>query len=131
MGAPTDIHVEAVLAGAAPATAANYGFVYTNTTDSVLELVSATERHETAGNDAGAVTLAIGKAASGIAKGSATAMTGTVSLKATADTAQTLEPSATDASRRLEIGSSICLTLVGTPTTLAGLLVQLRFRTFQ
>jgi hypothetical protein len=127
---PLDKVIPFALPGTQPATAGNYGGVFTNVTDQILELVTGEARHETAGNDVGAVTLKIGKAATGVAKGSATDMTGTINLKGTADTRQTLAPSATLANRLLNPGETAFLILTGTPTAVAGLSGTLLFRPF-
>lgn len=124
---PNDIYVPYNLPGTQPATASNWGAVFRNNTDQVLELVDADERHETAGNDAGAVSCVLSKAPSGTAKGSATAMTASVNLKGTADTKQTLAPVATNA-RFLLPGETMFAILTGTPTSLAGVSIAAYLR---
>lgn len=116
------IPVTAVLAGAAPATAANYGRFFT--ADRKYRVEKITEIHRTAGNDAGAVTLAVGKASGTTADGSATTcMTGTFDLKGTAETLQTATLTATKADLILAAGDRLCLVDSGTPTTVADLCV--------
>lgn len=121
---PFTIHTN--LAGAAPATAANFGYFWR--APFPVELESITERHSTAGNDAGAVTMVVAKGASGTAIGSATAVqTSTFNLKGTADTEQTIVPDAGSA-RQLSAGDWLGLKLTGTPTSLAGVAVTIRAR---
>lgn len=125
---PVEQEVPFSLPGTLPATAANYGFIFTNPFDIALELIGGFERHETLGTDGGAVTLAIHKAASGTAKGSSTAMSDTVNLKGTVDTNQSIVPHATFTNRILLPGESVLLKLAGTPTSVAGLCGTLLFR---
>lgn len=109
--------------GAAPATAANYGIFYTHTQADPVRVEFITGRHETAGNDAGAVTLAIHKVASAAAKSAgATVHSSTYNLKGTADTNASLAVLTTSAAV-LNQGDSLAAILTGTPTTIAGLCV--------
>ncbi len=124
---PLDKVVPFALPGATPATAANWGAVFRNNTDQLLELIAADERHETAGSDASAVTIKLAKAASATAKGSATDMTTTANLKAAADTLQSMPP-VTTAGRFLAPGETVFAILTGTPTALAGVSGSMLFR---
>lgn len=82
---------------------------------------SIVARIDTAGTDAGAVTGAIKKAASGTAVASGTALhTGTIDLKGTAATNQTLTLSATATDLELSAGDCIGFDLTGTPTAAVG-----------
>jgi len=112
------------LPGTQPATAANFGCVFF-IADAAYELVSVRERHSTAGNDAGAVTAMVTKVPSGTASGSGTNMLSAgISLKATADTNQSGSLSATAANTRLADGDGVAIVLTGTPTAVAGLVVE-------
>ena len=53
---PTRVTKSFTLPGILPATAGNWGVMFW-TADAAYELVSCSERHATAGNDAGAVTV--------------------------------------------------------------------------
>lgn len=125
---PIEQAVPFALPGTQPATAANWGFIFTNPFDVALELIGGFERHETLGTDVGAVTMAIHKAPSATAKASSTAMSGTVNLKAANDTNQAIVPDATFTNRVLNPGESILLKLAGTPTSVAGVSGALLFR---
>lgn len=114
--------VEAILPGAQPQTAANYGIFWT--APFACQVLAAQERHETAGNDAGAVTLGIKKVPSGTAKAAGVDVMGnTFNLKGTADTNQDATLNGTAANLLLAAGDSLALILTGTPTTLAGVAV--------
>jgi type IV secretory pathway VirB10-like protein len=83
------------------------------------------ERHATAGNDAGAVTTMLKKVPSGTAAGSGTDMLASgINLKATANTNQSGTLHATQANYQLAAGDGLACVLTGTPTTLAGMVVE-------
>ena len=112
------------LDGAAPATAGNFGTPFF-IADDAYELVSVRERHTTAGADAGAVTVMLKKVPSGTAPGSGTDMLSAgINLKATANTNQSGSLSATVANIRLAATDSVAAVLTGTPTSLAGVIIQ-------
>lgn len=78
-------------------------------------------RVEVAGNDAGAVTAVIKKAASGTAIASGTALhSGTFNLKGTAATNQTLTLSATSSDLDIPAGTSIGVDFTGVLTLATG-----------
>ena len=92
-------------------------------------LVSVTERHQTAGNDAGSVTLMVKKTPSGTAKASGTdCLSAGISLKATADTNQTGTLHGTPANYTFAAGDAASLVLTGTPTAVDGVSVTCKFR---
>lgn len=86
-----------------------------------FELVSVIERHQTAGNDAGAVTLMVKKVPSGTAKSAGTDMLSAgINLKAAADTNQAGALHGTLANIQGVAGDSIALVSSGTLTALDG-----------
>jgi hypothetical protein len=115
------------LNGAEPATAANYG-VFWNV-DKQCELIEIRYSHQTAGTDAGAVTLDIEKLTgtqaldAGVVMGSATH-----NLKSTADTVVVVSATTTHANRVLDVGDRVALKDAGTLTDVAGLCVTLVFK---
>jgi hypothetical protein len=83
-------------------------------------------RVEVAGTDAGAVTLAVKKAASGTDIASGTALhSSTADLKGTVDTNQTLTLSATSSDLDIAIGTAIGVDLTGTMTAARGVVTVL------
>jgi len=93
------------------------------------EVIKITERHETAGSDAGAVTLQLVKVPSGTAPASGlSVMSATLSLKTTANTnqfgaiSQVITSSVAD--RVLVAGDSLALVSSGTLTALVGVTVS-------
>jgi hypothetical protein len=138
---PRRVHAEAVLSGAVPQTAANYGVFFIAdspatqvdisalATDAVYELISVRERHEVIGSDAGAVTVMVKKVPSGTAPAAGTDMLSAgISLKAAANTVQAGALSATPANLRLAPGDSIALVSTGVLTAVAGLFVICELR---
>lgn len=110
--------------GSDAATAGNYTapFFIANRSYEVIEV---RERHETAGSDAGAVTVMLKKVPSGTAPGSGTNMlTAGINLKATADTNQSGSITATVANRRLARGDAMSLVTTGVLTAVAGVTVE-------
>lgn len=82
---------------------------------------SITARVDTAGTDAGAVTAIIRNVGSGTALASGTAVhTGSINLKGTAATNQTLTLDTTDAAIKLESGESLAIDFTGVLTAAAG-----------
>lgn len=120
-GANITKDVSFFLAGAAPATAANFGVVF-YIAPRAQQLVSFRERHSTAGNDAGAVTGMLKKVPSGTAAGSGTDMLASgINLKGTADTNASGTVHTTIANIQLAAGDGLAFVLTGTPTALADL----------
>lgn len=121
---PLYVTKEFRLDGTAPATAGNHGTVFF-VANAAYEVVSVRERHATAGNDAGAVTTMLKKVPSGTAAASGTDMLSAgISLKATANTNQSGTLHATQANYQLADGEGLACVLTGTPTTLAGMVVE-------
>ena len=84
-------------------------------------VMAITARVEVAGTDAGAVTAAIKKAASGTAIASGTALhSGTINLKGTAATNQTLTLSTTSTDLDIAAGTAIGIDFTGTLTAATG-----------
>lgn len=108
------------LPGTQPATAANFGCImFTAPVACIVTTVK--ERHSTAGNDAGAVTVMLKKVPSGTAAGSGTdCLSAGISCKATADTNQSGTLHGTPANYTMAAGDSLAVVLTGTPTALAG-----------
>lgn len=80
-----------------------------------------TARVETAGTDAGAVTAAVKKAASGTAIASGTALhASTINLKGTAATNQSLTLSTTDSDLDIDAGAAIGIDFTGVLTAATG-----------
>jgi hypothetical protein len=116
------------LDGTAPATAGNFGTVFFIANEA-YEVVAVRERHATAGSNGGAVTGMLKKVPSGTAAGSGTDMLSAgIDLKATADTNQSGTLSATAANTRLAAGDGLAFVLTGTPTSLAGLCLQVTLK---
>lgn len=89
-------------------------------------VIGITARIEVTGTDAGAVTAAIKKAASGTDIASGTALhTGTIDLKGTVNTNQTLTLSATSSDLDIAAGTSIGIDLTGTMTAARGVVTVL------
>lgn len=93
------------------------------------KIVNVKERHETAGNDAGAVTLMVKKTPSGTARAAGTdCLAAGTSLKATADTNLTPALHATAANYTFAAGDAVSLVLTGTPTAVVGVGVSIQFQ---
>jgi hypothetical protein len=123
---PLLVHKEFILPGTMPATAANWGEPFFMPYDGTWELVAVIERHKTAGNDAGAVTVMLKKVASGTALSSGTDMLASgIDMKAVAATNQSGTLSATAANLQVTgPGTAVGFVLTGTPTTLAGVFIE-------
>lgn len=118
---PDRLIVTVFIGGTLAATAGNYGAMFV--ADRAYELLSFEARHETAGNDGGAVTIEPEKCPSGTAKGSGTAMaSGTINMKATADTHQSTTIK-TDGSEDLADGDTLTIKATGTFTTTNGVVI--------
>lgn len=120
------------LEGTTAQTAANYTTLFF-IADRSYEVLSVTERHETAGSDGGAVTVMLKKVPSGTAPASGTdVLTGGISLKATANTNQngTISQLRTNSvyNRRLSSGDGLSLVTTGTLTAVTGVTVSVLLR---
>ena len=117
-------HIDASLVSTLPATAANLGNIFI--ADRAYQFVSAQESHTVAGSDGGAVSLDIEKLAGTAALDAGVVMNAsTINLKGTANTVQTLAPSATFANTQLAKGDRIALKDTGVLTAVAGLSVSI------
>lgn len=88
------------------------------------QIVSVREQHQTAGSDAGAVTLMVKKCPSGTARASGTdVLAAGINMKATADTPQSPALHGTAANSQLAAGDSLALVPTGTLTALDGVTV--------
>ncbi len=109
------------------ATAAKYGTVFV--APFPCTLVSAKQRHSTAGTDAGSVTLDVEKLADGTAKGAGVSMlAGTFNLKSTANTVQSQTPTSTTANRNLAAGEAVALKTTGVLTSVNDVIVTIVFK---
>lgn len=109
--------------GTLAATSGNYGYVLTARTVA-LQVIGVGEKHETAGTDAGSVTLDVLKVPDGTAIASGTSiLASTFNLKSTANTwvfKQGADLSTVKFIRYLEAGESLALKITGTLTSLTG-----------
>ncbi len=113
--------------GASAATAANYGIFFT--ARHPIEVMRVTETHAVAGNDAGAVTLDVKKAGSGVAIASGTTILGsTFSLKSTANTPISKESVNLSSARVLKEGDRLGLVTSGTLTNLSDVCVTIYYK---
>lgn len=104
--------------GTAGATAANYAVFLIVPMPALI--VGFQEVHKTAGTDGAAVTIDLEKLTGTTAPGSGvTALSATLSLKATANTVQTATITTTNANRTLAVGDRLAVKLTGTPTAVA------------
>lgn len=86
-----------------------------------MKVVSVIVRPTVAGTDAGAVTAAVNKAASGTAITSGTAVhSSTANLKGTANTNQSLTPSTTAGATSLAAGDCLGVDFTGVLTSATG-----------
>lgn len=114
--------------GTDAATAGNYTAPFF-IADRTYEIIEVKERHETAGSDAGAVTVMLKKVPSGTAPGSGTdTLSAGINLKATANTNQSGTLHATLSNRRLEAGDALALVTTGTLTAVAGVTVAVTLK---
>lgn len=115
------IQATAVIPAGAAATDYDGLFFIAN---AAYEVTTVYERHQTAGSDAGAVTLMVQKVPSGTAKASGTDILASgINLKATADTNQTGTLHATAANYQLAAGDGLGLVTTGTLTAVDGVTV--------
>jgi len=116
--------------GTSAQTAVNFGYIFTARFP--IEILRVTEVHETAGTDAGAVTLDVLRVPSGTAIGSGTSiLASTFNLKSTAATPvykQGLNLSST--TRRLKENESLALKTSGTLTALADVCVTIYYQNY-
>lgn len=118
--------VHHTIAGTAAATAGNYGVFYIFPVPCVA--VSMREVHQTAGSDAGAVTLTIEKLTGTQAlDAGAVVLSSTLSLKATANTVQSGTLTTTLANRTFAVGDRIAMKDSGTLTAVANVTVVMEF----
>lgn len=125
---PSTSSVEATIQGTSAATAGNYPESFF-IAPYPIEIVSVIERHTVLGTDGSAVTLMLKKVPSGtaVAAGTDTLASG-ISLKATINTNQTATLHATAANYKLAAGDSLGLVVTGTPTSVAGVSVTVRYK---
>lgn len=122
--AKKEIYINHTLYGTAAATAANYGVIFIAPCPCVLKKFS--EVHQTAGSDAGAVTLTLEKLTGTTAPDSGAVMlSSALSLKTTANTVQDGTPTLTLANRTLAIGDRLCLKDAGTLTDVANVTIKI------
>lgn len=89
------------------------------------QIIEVTERHETAGTDASAVTVMLKKVPSGTAPGSGTdILSAGMSLKSTANTNQSGTLSQVAGVARITSGESLTLVTTGTLTAVVGVTVS-------
>ena len=113
------IVIRHILAGTSAATAGNYGVFFI--APFPCEVLSVREVHETAGADAGAVTLDIEKLTGTQAlDGGVAVLSSTINLKGTANTVSTGTLTGTRANRLLALNNRLALKDSGTHTAVAG-----------
>ena len=114
------------LFGTTAQTATNYGIIFV--ARHPIEIIRITETHSTAGTDAGAVTLDVKKAGSGIAIASGvTLLESTFNLKSTANTPVYKDGQNLSANRRLKEGDRIELVTSGTLTALTDVQITIYY----
>jgi len=117
------LYITHTIYGLDAATGANYGVFYI--VPVVCTVVSIQEVHQTAGNDAGAVTIGIEKLSGTEALGSGDSiLESELSLKSTANTIQTGVLSSTLPNRSLIAGDRLALEDTGTLTNVANVTVK-------
>lgn len=115
------------LDGTAPATAGNYGIIFTALQG--CEVIGFSEVHQTAGTDGGAVTLQLEKLTGTQAlDAGVVVLAATVNLKGTANTVVYPSLTATKADRQLNRGDRLALKDGGVMTAVAGLQVSIRLK---
>ena len=127
-----DSYVQCItIQGTSAATSTNYGYVLTSKSIA-YEIIAVGEKHETAGTNAGAVTLDVVKVPDGTAISSgATILATTFNLKSTANTwvlKQGTNLSTARFIRIIQAGESIALKTTGTLTDVAGVHVCIFFK---
>lgn len=122
---PQHFYVPFVVAGGAAA--ADYDGVIP--VPDACEIVAVRERHQTAGTDAGAVTVMLKKVPSGTAKASGTdTLAAGINLKAAADTNQSPALHATLANLQLAAGDGLALVTTGTLAVVDGVAVTVKLK---
>jgi hypothetical protein len=113
--------------GTTAQTATNYGIIFT--ARHPIEVMRITETHAVAGSDAGAVTLDVKKAGSGVAIASGiTLLSSTFNLKSTANTPVTKEGINLSNDRILIEGDRIGLVVSGTLTALSDVHITIYYK---
>jgi len=113
--------------GTAAATAGNYGVVWN--VDKPCQLIEIRYSHQTAGTDAGAVTLDVEKLTGTQALDAGVVMGSTThNLKSTINTVVTVTPTTTVVNSVLATGDRVALKDSGTLTAVAGVCATLVFR---
>jgi len=113
--------------GTTAQTATNYGIIFT--ARHPIEVMRITETHAVAGSDAGAVTLDVKKAGSGVAIASGiTLLSSTFNLKSTANTPVTKEGVNLSNDRILIEGDRIGLVVSGTLTALSDVHITIYYK---
>jgi len=116
------IYVQHTIIDVAAATAANYGVFWI--IPAPMLLVRVREVHQTAGTDAGAVTLTLEKLTGTQAPDSGVSMlSGTINLKGTANTVVTPTVTTTNANKTLAIGDRLCMKDAGVLTSVANVTI--------
>ncbi len=122
------IYIHHTVVGTGAATATNYGVFYIAPVACLVTKIQ--EVHQTAGSDAGSVTLTIEKLTSGVAPDSgAVLLTTALSLKSTANTVQSGTITGTASSKTIAAGDRLCMKDSGTLTAVANVtvFVELQF----
>lgn len=121
------LYIDYTIPGTSAATSANYSSFWIAPAACLLTFFK--EVHQTAGTDAGAVTLDLEKLTGTTAPGSGTTMfSSTLSLKATANTVQTATLTGTNANKTLAAGDRIALKSSGTLTAVANVTALLEIQ---
>lgn len=121
------VWIHHTVAGTAAATAANYGTFFICPFNCTITKVK--EIHQTAGSDAGAVTLDLEKLTGTTAPDSGvSALASTLSLKATANTVQTATLTTTLGNKNLTIGDRLCLKDTGTLTDVTNVTISVELQ---
>lgn len=116
------VYVHHTIVGTSAATAANYGVFWIAPVSCYV--TAFLEAHQTAGTDAGAVTLQLEKLNDGEAPDAGDAvLNAALSLKATANTDQSGVLATTLAVRQLGVGDRLCLKDTGVLTDVANVTV--------
>ena len=115
------------IAGALAQTATNYGIIFI--TRHPIEILRITESHAVAGTNAGAVTLNVLKAGSGVAIASGVNLiASTFNLKSTADTPIVKEGVGLASDRILKENDRIGLVVSGTLTDLSDVFITIYYK---
>lgn len=124
---PATLEIPGIAAGAAAATAANYGTIFIANRGYVVTAIR--EVHRTAGTDAGAVTLQVEKLTGTQAKDAGVDLLSTgFNLKATVETVVDGALVAAEATRTLAAGDRLGLVTAGVLTTVADVCVTITLK---